>query len=281
MYVKNSSLKWHYHRLARRNLRLRGRAHGEFKADTSAFVRQLIAEYLSNSTEICNHLEGEFAIAIWDQTEQQLMLASDPSAAVRLYYANVPGVGFAFGNHAGALAQKWRLGGGVNEDWIAAYTCSVPTEPGSTCLRAVRSVEAGCALIVGSGNQRIQRYWRPLPMPECDNESIIKAYRARLFERVADAIRGSTATAVALSGGLDSSSLFRVANIIAPANLGLLQIEYLAILLQTSSNMRPLHWRKPTLNLPFLLTAGNSRWPRCCDSRASRTQLANLCLPVH
>ena len=181
----------------------------------------------SNDTEILPHayeefgdalvdrLRGMFAIAIWDEREQRLLLARDRVGKKPLVYAEVGGV-FAFASEIQALLTL-PLDRAVDEHALAQYLCLGYIPAPRTGFRDVRSLPPGSVLNVEAGRVRDpRRYWQISyePKSRMSEAEAVERLRAEIDEAVRVRLMSDVPLGAFLSGGLDSSTVvaFMAAN---------------------------------------------------------------------
>jgi asparagine synthase (glutamine-hydrolysing) len=159
-------------------------------------------------------LNGMFAFALWNQTTGRLLLARDRAGIKPLYYAELPGGGFAFASELTALLKHSAVPREIDPDGVAAYFFADYIQPPRTILRGVRKLEPGHYLEWdASGVITVTPFWslqpggadpdmvrRMRPLREMADELWSKTEAAVDAQLMADVPVG-----VFLSGGIDSS----------------------------------------------------------------------------
>jgi len=151
------------------------------------------------------HLDGMFAIALWDRARERLVLVRDRLGKKPLLYARLPKGTFAFASETKALLRLPALPRELDLAQIDAFL-ALQYVPRSG-LRSVEKVPPGSYVVVENGSVHTTRYWSPRASDnvllaegeavERVREEVTAAVRRRL---VADVPLGAL-----LSGGLDSS----------------------------------------------------------------------------
>ena len=151
--------------------------------------------------DFVRHLEGMFAIAIWDRDLGRLVLARDRLGKKPLVHARLPDGSLAFASETKALLRLPALPRELDLEQLDVYL-ALQYVPRSG-LRAVEKVPPGALAVAEGGAVRVMHYWRPAPAEPGGNwiervrEEVSAAVRRRL---VADVPLGAL-----LSGGIDSS----------------------------------------------------------------------------
>jgi asparagine synthase (glutamine-hydrolysing) len=183
----------------------------------------LLAAYLRWGVACPEHLLGDFAFVIWDERERRVLCARDPLGIGLLHYARI-GPLLCFASEAQQILQHPRVPLRLDEMTIADYLSETWDGPTRTFFQDVQQVPAAHRLICNSSGDRLERYW------EIDPERRIvygeaRDYAAHFLEvfakAVADRMRAPAGpVAIAMSGGLDSTSVAAVARRHAPPGTG-------------------------------------------------------------
>ena len=161
-------------------------------------VPHLYEEYGERFVE---HLRGMFAIALWDDSRDRLVLARDRFGIKPLYLADVD-EGLAFSSE---LAPLLALGASSEPDLeaIADYLVLGYVPGTRTGILGARKLAPGMLLVREGGQTREEQWWRPEPHEHPLEETLAEAVRLHL--------RSDVPLAVLLSGGLDSSLIASIA----------------------------------------------------------------------
>lgn len=148
---------------------------------------------------------GEFAWAVWDGTEQRLILARDTSASRSLYVCRTDQF-VAFATGLRALFSLPEIPREVDDQGLAEFMVLHPGHGGRTIYRDVVSVIPGTTLIINRKQVRQITNWEPhtVLVPR-DPIACAEAAREVLGRAVQARLRMLGPTAISLSGGLDSS----------------------------------------------------------------------------
>lgn len=155
------------------------------------------------------HLNGQFAIAIWDVRRKTLFLARDRLGIRPLFYAPVD-QGIVFGSEIKALLLDSRLEVRFDPYALAqTFTFWAPLAP-RTIFEGVHELPPGHYMLVDEGHIEVERYWQ-LAFPEAGEEEQISQDEAaaQLRDLLSDAtrlrLRADVTVGAYLSGGLDST----------------------------------------------------------------------------
>ena len=178
-------------------------------------AQQIWVGYTRWGERLFERMNGEFAVVIWDGSRGALLLARDPLGAMPLYYGQLNAGDVKFGDHAGDLGRRLGVMHELDRSCIISRIIGLPTEPGATCLTRVKSVPAGSFAVFCDAKLSVNRYWRPKSTYDKDIPDLVMAFRRCLWDGVRRLTPGNNHAVVALSGGLDSSSVVRIANLVA------------------------------------------------------------------
>ncbi len=176
---------------------------------TGSDTECIIHLYEEFGEDFVQHLNGQFAIAIWDTQKQELLLARDRVGIRPLYYGFTDGV-FLFASEAKALFASDAISAAFDTEGLRHIFSYWVNLPGTTCYKNIKEVQPGHLLKVSPAGINERSYWS-LPFPEDKhfhnvstselkqqlNDLLIDATRLRL--------RADVPVAAYLSGGLDSS----------------------------------------------------------------------------
>lgn len=162
--------------------------------------------YEEHGVDFVRHLEGMFALALWDRARSRLVLARDRLGKKPLVWTRLADGTFAF---ASELKAFHALPGFRADPDLAALDAYLALQyvPGTrTGVRGVNRLAPATTLVVEGDSQTEQRYWTPAPVaaPVRDEE-----WLERIRSAVGDAVRQRLVADVPLgallSGGIDSA----------------------------------------------------------------------------
>jgi len=163
-----------------------------------------------------DHLNGQFAIALWDRERQRLVLARDRTGIRPLFHARSGGR-LWFASEVKALHAVLPETATLNPlGLVQALTYWSTLDP-ETVYQGVRSLPPGCLLsIERDGSENLTRYW-DWTFPRAEEVSPARVYRdvdqattdlrALLVDAVRLQLRADVPVGAYLSGGLDSSGI--------------------------------------------------------------------------
>jgi asparagine synthase (glutamine-hydrolysing) len=167
----------------------------------------LLHLYEQHGTGFAERLRGMFAVAIWDAPRRRLVLARDRFGIKPLYYRDADGE-LAFASELRALPR-----GEIDLDALEAFLAFNSIPAPLTIFREVRKLPAGHVLVSEDGKVRLERYARPAPLPQRDDEEaeLVEELRSRLRDAVRAHLVSDVPVGVLLSGGVDSALLAALA----------------------------------------------------------------------
>lgn len=165
--------------------------------------------YEDHGPAFVEHLEGMFAIALWDQRSRTLVLARDRMGKKPLLYAARNGsISFASEHHA--LLPALCCVPEVDPEAMSAYLRLGYVPAPLDAIRGVRKLAPAHRLVWRNGEMRIERYWDValggVAAPITEHEAIEET--RRLIDRaVARRMIADVPIGAFLSGGVDSSGV--------------------------------------------------------------------------
>ena len=156
------------------------------------------------------HLNGMWAIALWDAKRHRLFLSRDRLGIKPLHYA-WDGERLVFGSEIKALVAA---GMAVEPNWevLDAYLAFGFVPEPHSFYHGVLKLPPGCNLVVDPGAEpRIERYWEIPIVDESDarhdEARIVEEFDALFSDAVRLQMRSDVPFGAFLSGGLDSASI--------------------------------------------------------------------------
>lgn len=181
-------------------------------------LRLVHRAYLKWGPLLGKHILGDYAIAIWDASEQHLVLLRDIVGIRPLYYASVRD-GLVFASTVPDMLAHPRVEAGVNETAVAHFLAHASTGGPHTFFKGIRTVPPAHAFVFNAEGHVSHRYWQVdehASHPPDDDVAYADGLRTVLEAAVRDRMAPGT-TGLAVSGGLDSSSLACLAHPHQPA----------------------------------------------------------------
>jgi len=160
------------------------------------------------------HLNGQFAIALWDGARRRLLLARDRAGIRPLYHATRHGR-LWFGSEIKALLAALPECASLDPaGLVQTFTFWGPADP-QTLFRGVESLPPGHVLTLeADGRRTLRRWWdwdfAPAATPHTSIDTAAEELRALLIDAVRLQLRADVPVGAYLSGGLDSSAIAAV-----------------------------------------------------------------------
>lgn len=172
-----------------------------------AAMPELVAHaYLRWGTAFVPWLDGPFAIAIWDDRTQELVLARDRIGGEPIYYTPTP-TGLVFASGRETLLAHPEVAPVVDAEGLRqVISHALPTGP---IFAGFGAVESAQIVTYGRGGPRTETYWGLATREHTDDlDATIARVRELLEESIAANLPADPSHLVAmLSGGIDSSSV--------------------------------------------------------------------------
>lgn len=180
----------------------------------------ILAAYRRWGLACPEHLEGDFAFALWDPREQQLFCVRD-RVGVKPFYYRFTDHSFGFASEIQAL---FVLGPGVpplNLQCLGDYLCNhhgqirpILLDQKATLFQDHFSLPPGTWLRYSPRGLELQRYWHLDPEREIhlgSDQEYTEAFLDLFTQAVSCRLRSAFPVGIQLSGGLDSSFVAGVA----------------------------------------------------------------------
>lgn len=178
------------------------------RSDTEVILH-LYREYGSDCVQ---HMNGQWAFAIWDARNRKLFLSRDRVGVRPLFYTTA-GHSFIFGSELKAVLAHTAVDRKLNMQAIGqVFTYWFAPAPG-TPFQGIHELPPGHSMMVEEGQVNVHRYWQldfsPAEMGRIDSPDEQEKYESEFCDLLLDAtrirLRADVPVGAYLSGGLDSS----------------------------------------------------------------------------
>jgi asparagine synthase (glutamine-hydrolysing) len=160
-------------------------------------------------------LIGDWSLVIWDGRQRTLYFARDYMGVRPLYYHACPGQSVAWSSSLGELASRVGCVDAVDERFVAQFM-ALRHSTDVTPYESIRAVPTAHCLCVSADRLQTQRFWRLEPgvIRYRDRRLYEEQLRALWREAVGTRLRAEGTVWAELSGGLDSSSVVCMADLL-------------------------------------------------------------------
>ncbi len=177
---------------------------------TQSDTEVVLAAYQKWGPAFVDHLEGMFAIAIYDKGK--LYLFRDRLGKKPLYYMR-SSKAFVFASEIKGILPYLK-NKEMNKDALQAYLSFLAPTPPYTFYKGIEKLEAGHFALYEKGRLEIKAYYDLLPssIEIYTEEEALKTIETSLMESIEKRLMGDVEVASLLSGGVDSSLIAAMAS---------------------------------------------------------------------
>jgi asparagine synthase (glutamine-hydrolysing) len=176
----------------------------------------VLKAYETWGQECVSHIDGDFALVVWDERKRTAFCARDRMGCKPFNY-RWDGTTFVFASEPHAiLALPW-IGQEVNEGVLAEFLADEWYSRDETLWKGIDRLVAAHAMAVDASGPHITQYWEVdlwEELPYRKDEEFIEHYRHLFADTVRRLSRSHRAVAYEVSGGLDSSAVFCTADML-------------------------------------------------------------------
>ncbi len=182
---------------------------------TACDAEVIVAGYQQWGDGILAHIEGMFALAVWDARRRRLLLARDRMGEKPLYWARLTAGGFAFASELKALRHAPGLDTALDPVALGRYLVHEYVPAPATILRNARKMEPGTQLVLETGAAPVLSTYWDLPLHSgpliTDGDEAARLLLEQLRTSVRQRLVADVPLGVFLSGGVDSSAVAALA----------------------------------------------------------------------
>lgn len=183
----------------------------EFRTETDGEVLPYL--YETYGLDFVQKLNGIFAIALWDEREQRLVLVRDHLGIKPLFYTHSENGDFLFASEMKALLAWPGVERTLDRELLPEYLLFRYTAGTRTLYKGISALLPGHTLVLKNRQIRIHRYWSPnVPAGEqIDDAQALDSFKTLMNDAVQRQIVSDVPLGALLSGGLDSSYICALA----------------------------------------------------------------------
>ena len=153
-----------------------------------------------------SRIEGMFALALWNERDRRLLLSRDRIGIKPLYYASLPGGGFAFASEPKAILELPGISARLDPEALSDFLSYGYVPFDRSLFAGIRKLPPAHRLLYDdrTGKLEVTPYWALERGRARDDPDEM---RSRLEEAVASHLVSDVPVGAFLSGGLDSSTV--------------------------------------------------------------------------
>ena len=181
---------------------------------TNSDTEVIIHGYKEWGTDVFNHLNGMFGVAIWDLQRKRLVVARD-AMGIKLIYYRIAGGRFTFGSEIRAVLAGEQSQPEIDPTALNLFLRFRYTPSPLTLFQGIRKLAPGTMLVLEGGKYREERWYdyTPIPFskPREDEEAaheLLELYRGAVRRH----LLSDVPVGILLSGGIDSGLLLALMN---------------------------------------------------------------------
>jgi asparagine synthase (glutamine-hydrolysing) len=181
---------------------LEARGHS-FRTRTDTEV--IVHLYEEHGEDFVRHLNGMFAIALWDMAAQKLVVVRDRIGIKPLYYYERNG-SLVFGSELKAVVAHPAVPRDVDPVGLDSFLRTSYIPAPNTIYTAIRKLPAAHLLVWQAGNVSVRRYWH-VEFGATSSDATAEAFLELLTDSIRLRLQADVPVGAFLSGGIDSSAI--------------------------------------------------------------------------
>ncbi|MCU7845673.1 MAG: asparagine synthase (glutamine-hydrolyzing) [Candidatus Thiodiazotropha sp. (ex Monitilora ramsayi)] len=176
---------------------------------THSDTEVIVHLYEQHGLDFVDHLNGQFAIALWDNNRQRLVIARDRAGIRPLFYTEVGGRIY-FSSEVKSLFSLPDIPRKINVKALQEIFTFWSTLPPNSLFEGVRTLAPGSLMLIERGEKKIIKYWDwDFSAEGIDHnrsaDDWAEELRSLMIDSVRLQLRADVPVGAYLSGGLDSS----------------------------------------------------------------------------
>ncbi|MFP5501706.1 MAG: asparagine synthase (glutamine-hydrolyzing) [Candidatus Sericytochromatia bacterium] len=188
---------------------------------TQSDTEVIVHLYEDHGEDFLKHLNGMFAIALWDARDRKLILARDRMGETPLY-STTAGRTLLWGSEIKCLLAHPALDRRLSLPALSRYLQFDYVPAPHAILEGLHKLPQAHMLVVEDGEVEVKPYWRldlTARTPAPSEAEALEELDRRLLEAVERRLLAEVPLGVFLSGGIDSSTIAALAARVAPGRL--------------------------------------------------------------
>src|SRR5438552_6338967 len=185
-----------------------------YRFRTNSDTEVIIHGYKEWGTDVFNHLNGMFGLAVWDVARKRLVLARD-AMGIKLVYYRIANGQLTFGSEIRSILAAEDAKPAVDPVALNLFLRFRYTPSPLTIFDGIRKLAPGTMLIAEEGQCREERWYNYTPVPFAGRkeekqaaEELLELYRAAVKRH----LLSDVPVGILLSGGIDSGLLLALMN---------------------------------------------------------------------
>jgi asparagine synthase (glutamine-hydrolysing) len=181
---------------------------------TNSDTEVIVHGYKEWGTEVFNHLNGMFGLAIWDVQKERLILARD-AMGIKLIYYKLDNGALTFGSEIRPILAAQKSRPDVDPIALNLFLRFRYTPSPLTIFKGIRKLAPGTMLVAEEGKCREERWYNYAPVPfagrqeeKQTTEELLELYRGAVKRH----LLSDVPVGILLSGGIDSGLLLALMN---------------------------------------------------------------------
>lgn len=177
-----------------------------FKFKGHSDTEVLLKSYIFYGKDICKHLNGIFAFAIWNSKKEELFIARDHFGIKPLYYSIIDD-NFIFGSEVKAIFEHPMSKPKVDKTGISELFGIGPSHtPGISPFKGIDELEPAHFIVYNKNCFKKEEYWKLETKEHTDDlETTCEKLRFLIKDSIERQLVSDVPLCCLLSGGLDSS----------------------------------------------------------------------------
>ncbi len=199
-----------------------------FRSDHSD-TETIVHLYEQHGLDFLDHLNGMFAIALWDARRRRLVLARDRVGIKPLYFVRVPG-GIAFASEIKALLRHEAVSRDPDFQSLYHYLSLKNVPSPATAYAHIGQLRPGEYAVFRDGSFDRATWWRMefAERASMGEDEALAGIRSLLEDSVRLQMRSDVPFGAYLSGGVDSSSVVALMSRLSGAKVKTFSLTYSA-----------------------------------------------------